>query len=203
MLAEDQAELVLHADHREDGLGRLDLLDTDLGQTHVADQALALHLGYGAELILTRHGRIDAVQLPQVDALQLQPAQAEMHVLAQIFRPPQLGPLGRPGAAEPALGGDGQAVIGGQGLGDQILRHFRPIGGGCVDEVHPQFRQAPQGGQHPGPVRRLAPHPRPGDAHGAIAQAGDVDIAAEQEAAGGGGIGRGHGRGPRRYGSWP
>ena len=56
----------------------------------MADLARVLHLLHRAELVLERHLRVDAVQLPEVDLLDAQAAQAHLDALAQVLRAAQL-----------------------------------------------------------------------------------------------------------------
>jgi hypothetical protein len=76
---------VLDAGDREHLAGRLDLLDADLAEARMLDQAVLQHIGVDTELLVARDLGVDAVQLPEGDLFQLQPAQAHQHALAQIF----------------------------------------------------------------------------------------------------------------------
>ena len=64
------------------------MLDRHLGQADVPDLALALQRGELADLVLQRNLGVDAVQLQQVDTLDAEVAQVELHLLTQV--------LGRP-----------------------------------------------------------------------------------------------------------
>src|SRR5207248_8646688 len=106
---------------------------------------LALKLAQGLELLLLRHVRIDAMELIEVDPLELQPLQASVELLAQPLRPPVLDPLVRPGAVEASLRGDDEAGrVGVQRLADELLADVRPIRLGGVDEVDAELDGAPQ-----------------------------------------------------------
>ena len=61
------------------------------------------------ELLVARHGRVDAVKLPEVDALEAQTTQAEEHLLAQIVGPAARHPERSGRADEASLGGDEEA----------------------------------------------------------------------------------------------
>jgi hypothetical protein len=81
----------------------LELLDGDLGQPDVADLAFLDELPDRAELLFGRHLRIDAVQLPEVDAVDSQAAQGPFEALAQRFGTAVGVPLARAAALNPAL----------------------------------------------------------------------------------------------------
>ncbi len=59
---------VLHRRDLEDFRRRLDLLDRDFAQSRETNHAFVEQLFDRAELFLTRHLRIDPMQLPQIDA---------------------------------------------------------------------------------------------------------------------------------------
>ena len=66
--------LVLHADHRHDPAGRLDLVHADLGQAHLGHLALVAQLLQHAELVVGRDVGVDPVQLEEVDPVHAQAA---------------------------------------------------------------------------------------------------------------------------------
>jgi hypothetical protein len=148
----------------------LDLLDRDLGEPDVADLALVLQLLEQAELLLARHVRVDAVQLPEVDRVEAETAQAHLAALAQEVGAPADRPSARPGAQQAGLRRDREAVVGVQCIGDELLGDVGPVGLGRVDEVDAQLGQPLEhrdrlvvvGGrpQMPSPVMRMAPKPR-------------------------------------------
>ena len=74
-LAQARVEEVLHRDDRHDPARSLELGDGHLRESDVANEPLVLHLLDDAELILLGDERIDAVQLPQVDAVDAEPPQ--------------------------------------------------------------------------------------------------------------------------------
>src|SRR5207302_7868107 len=88
--------------------GPLDVRHRHLRQPDVTDLALLLQIPQGAELIVERHGGIDAVQLVQLDALELEAAQAAFTGGAQVLRSTVWRPLIGAGAFEPSLAGDHQ-----------------------------------------------------------------------------------------------
>ena len=68
-----------------------------------ADLALALQRGQLADLVVQRHLGVDAVQLQQVDALDAEVAQVQLHLLAQVLRPPDRHPPAGPCRVKPTL----------------------------------------------------------------------------------------------------
>ena len=68
----------------------------------MADLALVLQLLEHAELLLARHLGVDAVQLEEVDALDAEPAQAHLALLAQVLGRPDRLPLAGAGAGQAA-----------------------------------------------------------------------------------------------------
>ncbi len=61
--------LVLNRDDRNDLARRLDLFDRHVGKSDVPDLPLSLQFGKRADGVLERHGRIDRVQLIEVDPI--------------------------------------------------------------------------------------------------------------------------------------
>ena len=187
-LAVDEIVLILDGNDGEELFGRLDRLDIHFGKSDMADQAFLLHFGDHTELLLARHRRIDPVQLPEIDPLYPEPAEAHQHALAQIVRPPDHAPDVRPMPRQRALGRDHEALVGRKHLGDQVLADIGPVAVGGIDQVDPEFRHALQ---HPLPlldILRRPPDAGTGDAHGAEAEARDRHVAE----------GEGSGRGGRR-----
>jgi len=162
-----------------------------------ATLAFRPHVPDDAELLVARHLRIDAVQLPELDALEAEAPQARLHASAQIVGAAVRNPLARAGPLEPALGRDEQAGIGMQRLADQLFADARAVAVGGVDEVYVQRAQALERAQRLGAVRWRAPDAVAGQAHGAEAKAIDLEVAGDLEAAGGGGSLFRHGDPPR------
>jgi hypothetical protein len=106
-----------------------------------------------------RHLGIDAVKLPEIDPLQLQPAQTHHHALAQIFRSAEQFPALRPAAGEPALGGDDDVLVGMQRLGDQFLADIGTVALRRVDEIDAELRQPLQDPDRLAAIGRRAPDP--------------------------------------------
>ena len=63
---------------------------------------------------------------------------------------------------------------------------YGPVGVGGVDEVDAELGQAPQDGEGLVAVLGRTPDAVAGDAHRAVAEAGDLEVAADLEGAGGG-----------------
>ena len=163
---------VLHGRDRDDGSGRPDLVDADVGEPDEADLALALESGQLADLLLERDLGIDAVELEERDLLQPQPAEAHLALLAQVLGPAQRVPEVGPGAHHPGLGGDHElAGIGVEGGPDQLLADVGAVRVGGVDQVDTQLDGASQHRDGLVPVGGLSPDPGPGDPHGAKPEA--------------------------------
>jgi hypothetical protein len=75
----------------------------------VADLALLLHLLQRAERLFERGARVDAVQLVEVDAFELEAAQAHLDTLNQIAGAAHVLGFRRTLPRDAALGGDDQA----------------------------------------------------------------------------------------------
>jgi hypothetical protein len=159
---------VLHACNRHDLFRLGELLDGHFGQTRVPDLALVAELAQGADLVGERDVRVDAVQLVERELVQLEPAQAEFGLLAQVFGAAERDPL----AAQvdmAALGGDHQiGRVRVQCLGQQLLVVAEVIGVGGVDEVDAEFDGAAgdpdrgrpvQPGRQSGQPHRAEPEP--------------------------------------------
>lgn len=161
----------------------LDLVDVDLGEPDVAHLALTHELGERRELFVVRHGGIDPVQLPQIDALDLEALEASLERLAQMAAVSVRRPLIRSGPLEATLCRDHQPLrIRVQRLGDEFLGHVWPVRVGRVDEIHSELDGAPKHADRFFLVRRRPENARASDAHGAQAHAIDDEIAAERDA---------------------
>ena len=127
-------------DNRHGFAGLLDLLHADLGQSDVPDFALLLQLRQCAEAFLHGHFGVDAMELVEVDALDLQQSQTHFHLLREVFGPTHGQPPVRPLAREAALCGDDQPIrVWVQRLGDQPFADVGAIGIGRVDEIDAQL----------------------------------------------------------------
>ena len=162
--------LVLHADHRHDPAGRLDLFDGHLGQADLGHLALVAQFPERPELVVGGNRGVDPVQLEQVDAVDAQAGRLPSHWLRRYSGRPQAAHWPGP-AGEPGLGGDLERIrIGVQRLTDQFLGHVGTVGVGGVDQVDAQLDGPAEdgdgrlswstGGPHtPGPVSCMVPNP--------------------------------------------
>ena len=179
-----QVVAVLHRDDRHDAPGRLDVRDGDLRQADVANLPLALQIAEDAELVRCGNGRVDAVELEQVDPLDAEPAQAHLAFLPQILGPAQRRPLVRPRPCQPSLRGDDESGrVRMQRLADQILADVRAVRVRGVDQVDAELDRAPQDGERLLAVGRLAPDAGAGDLHRPEAEPMHGQIAADPEGA--------------------
>ena len=96
----------------------LDLRRGDFAEADVADLALLLHLLERAEGLFKRGAGVDAVELVEVDAVELEAAQAHFDALDQIAGAAYIFGFRRALAGDAAFGGDDQAGR----IGVQALR---------------------------------------------------------------------------------
>src|SRR4051794_6456799 len=202
-LAVGEVVEVLDGGDLEDLLRGLDLVDRDLREPEMAHLALVLELLHDAELLLARDLRVDAVQLPQVDRVDAETPQAHQAALAQVLGAADGRPDVRPVAREARLRGDGDPVVRMQRLADEVLGDVRAVGVGGVDEVDAELGQPLEDRDRLVVVGRIAPYPLAGDAHRAVSQTGDLEVAADLEGSGCRGC-RAHARRvPREGASYP
>src|SRR5262249_5372821 len=71
-----QAIAVLHRDHADDSPRAGELREADVRDADVADLALGLELGEGAEGLLERNVLVDRMELVEVDPVELEPLEA-------------------------------------------------------------------------------------------------------------------------------
>ena len=174
--------LVLDAYDVADLAGLLNPWNFDFAEADMPDLALFLHLDNGAEGFFDRCFGVDAVQLPKVETLELEIAQAEFNLLGDVLRPADGQPLGRALTGEAALRGDDDSgLVGRERLADESLADGRTVGVGGVDEVDAEFDDAAEQRFRGLPVCGLVPDTLAHDAHGAEAEPVDFEIAAEFE----------------------
>ena len=143
VVAVTKVVLVLDADDRYDSTSLLDLPRLDLGKPHVEDFAFLLQLLDLTERLFDRDLRVDAMKLPEIDALQLQRAQAEFDLLPKVLGPANRKPLSGSLPGESALGRDDHSLrVGRKRLSDQLLADLRAVGVRGVDEVDAKFHRA-------------------------------------------------------------
>ncbi len=142
------------------------------------------------ERFLERGARVDAVELVEIDALELEAAQAHLDTLNQIAGAADVFGFGGTLARDAALGGDDEAGrVGVQGFADQALGDLGAVGVGGVDERDAELDGAAQNAAGFVGIGRLAPGAIADKAHGSVAEAMDREIAADAEGAAGGGGG--------------
>lgn len=83
--------------------GRLNVGDGDFAQTRMADETSIEQRLDRIELLLGRNLRVDAVELPEVDLLEAEIAQALMRLLDQIFGPATGSQISGPWRVRPPL----------------------------------------------------------------------------------------------------
>src|SRR5207247_7981092 len=126
----------------------------------------------------------DAVQLMEVDALELEPAQAAVARRAEMLRSPVRLPVAGPGALEARLGGDHKPLrVGVELFGDEPLAHLRAVRVGGIDQVDPELDGTAQHDDRFADVGWFAPDPLPGEPHRAEAEAVDGQVAAQEKGA--------------------
>src|SRR6202042_676138 len=74
-----------------------------------------------------------------------------------------------------------------QGLVNEVLRVFRSVGIGRVDEIDSDLAESLEHGDCGAVVCVRPPYPLARDTHGAVAQASDLEVTADLECACGGG----------------
>ena len=168
MLAVAEVVLVLNADDVDDLAGLVDLVGFDFAESDVADLALLLELLDGAERLFHGNLGVDAVELPEVDALEFEAAQAHLDLLDEVLRAADGEPFVWALAGEAGFGGDDDTFgIGGEGFADELLADLGAVGVCGVDEVDAELDCAAQdlfcrfailgSPQIPSPVMRMAP----------------------------------------------
>ena len=126
------------------------------------------------------------MELVEIDALELQTAQAAFALLAQVFGAAIGVPHVGTRTHQAALGGDDEIVrVGVEGFGDEVLADLGPVGVGRVDEVDAQLHGAAQHSDGLVVVFGRTPDAGAGDAHGTEAESPHRALT-ELEGAGGG-----------------
>jgi hypothetical protein len=144
--------------------------------------ALPNELTEDVELLGFRDLVVDSVQLPEIDAIELQSFQASVERLSQVLGPAVGDPLVRAGSLEAALRGDHQTRrVRMQRLGDQLFGYERPVGVRRVDEIHAELHGAPEHANRLVVIGWRSPHALAGDAHGAIAHATNRQVPAQSD----------------------
>ena len=98
-IALGEAEPVLDGRDGHDRPRPLELRRVDVRDGREPDLPLGTQLGERSERVLERHGRVDGVEIEEVDPLEPEPAQARLARRAQVLRPPVGAPALRALAA--------------------------------------------------------------------------------------------------------
>ena len=131
---------VLHGGDREHLPRRFDLSDRHFGKPGMGNDALVEKLAHRAELLVARHFRIDAMQLPEIDPLDAEFGKTLLGLTDQIIRTAVGRPLVRAATGEATLGGDQQSLVGGESFADQLLGNVGAVAVGGIDEVDADLR---------------------------------------------------------------
>ena len=149
-------------------------------------------------------------QVDHVEHVEAEAAQVVVDLLAQLRGRARVRPAALLVAPGADLGDDVQVVrVRGQRLADELVRDVRAVEVGGVDVGDAQLDDGAQHGDRRVVVLRRPEDAGPGELHGAVADAGEVEVADPVAGEGGGG---GHGStlqrpgrlaGPRRWRSRP
>ncbi len=179
MLAFADVVLVLHADDVDDLACLVDFVRLDFAETDMADLALALQAFDDGERFFDGHLGVDAMELPEIEPLYLEAAQAHLDLLLQVFGTPDWKPLVLSLPGQSGLGRDhDSAGVGRERLADESLAHFGAVGVGGVDEVYAELDGTLEHLLCLLSVPGFAPDSFSGKTHCAVSQAVDGEIAA-------------------------
>jgi hypothetical protein len=121
------------------------------------------------------------MQLQQVDARELEPAQAPLNALLEPFGSRVDRPSVRSPPNEPRFRCDDDAGrIWRERFGDYFFADERSVRIGRIDEIHAAFDDVPNQFDGAGSVGRRSPNPAPRDAHRSEAKTVDGQIAADR-----------------------
>ena len=158
----------------------------------MADLPGLLQLGEGADLLGQGHLGVDAVELEEVEPIHPQVPEAQLHALHEILGPAEQAPCVRPAAGHAALRADHQRRrVRRQGVADDLLGELGPVGVGGVDVLDAGVHGGVQDRRRPLGVEGRTPGVRSDDVGGAVADAGDRKVAAEDPGSVDGGRHRG------------
>ena len=184
---------VLDADDGDNLLGGFDLLRGDFGEADVTDFALLLGVAEGSEGVFERDRGVDAVELVEVDALEFEVAEGEFELLLEVVGAAAgLGLGGTLARETPFRRNDEVGGVGVEGFGDEFFGDLGAVGVGGVEERDAEFKGAAEDVAGVFAGGRFAPGPFSDEAHGAVAEAVDGEVAAEVKGAGEGGVGGWH-----------
>lgn len=140
----------------------------------MADLAGLDQLGQGADALLDRHVRVDAVQVVEVDVVGAQVAQGAVGRAADVLGGRVVPDEGAVvGELDPGLGGhDGRLAAAGQSLAEELLVAEGAVALGGVEEGDAQLQGAVDGGERFGLVGGavVGAHPHQAEAFGADLQ---------------------------------
>src|SRR2546423_4113916 len=130
--------------------------------------------------------RIDAVQLPEIDPVELEPLEAVIDALLQILGLAVRYPLVRPGPGVAAFRSDDQTFwIGMERFGDEQFAGLGAVGVGSIDKIHAELDHALQDAFRFFAIFRPTPDAVTGDAHRAESEPVHFKIAADLKGAAG------------------
>ena len=186
-LAIGEAIPILHGHDGDDLACALEVLKGHVGQGDVADLSLLLQAGQCFHRGVEGDRGVGNVELVDVDAIEMQAGQAAFDRLFKMFGAGVVNPLARTDARPSTFGGDHQTDwIGSERFGNQLLGDIGAIGVGGVDEVDSKLNGATQCRECSSAIVGRSPDAFAGEAHGAVTEAVDGEIA-ELDGAGGSG----------------
>ena len=119
-LAHRQIIVVLHGDNRDHLLGSSQLVERDIGESHMANLPFLPQLRQFTDRVLKGNLGVRTMELIQVNALQAQTPQAAFQRLPKVFGASVLWPLVGASTQQPPLGRDDQVFwIGVERFGNQ------------------------------------------------------------------------------------
>ncbi len=122
------------------------------------------------------------MQLPEIEPLELQMAQAHLDLLRDVLGAAEWMPLVGAGAQKAGFGRDHEAgLVGRERFADELFAYIRAVRVCGVDEVDAELDGAAQDALGFFTVPGLAPDAFAGDAHCAETEAMNFQIAAEPE----------------------
>src|SRR3984957_17505056 len=126
------------------------------------------------------------MELPEIEALDLETAEAHLDFLLQIFRTAQWLPCVGAAKGETGLGGDDESLrVGMESFRDDFFADVGPVGVGGVNKVDAEFNGALEDALPFRAVFGFAPDAVACKAHGAESEAVNRGLAAEGEGAAG------------------
>src|SRR5262245_7780043 len=171
---------VLNGGNRNNLERTLDVLSSNVRQSHQPDLPLVSQLGQSFNRSVKRYDRIRSMQLINIDAVQPQSFEAALYRLPQMIRTGIMGPLIRPWTIPATFGRDHQALgVRRQCLGNQLFADVRTIGVRGIDEVNAQLYGTPKDSQSSGAVPGWSPDPLACNAHSSEAKTMDGKLSAE------------------------